>query len=87
MLFRKLPLNAITALTLVVGLIRCGRNEVVNSGSSREENSAMNASATAKGERPLVVATTSVLCDLTSQVAHQTVDCCLKLLRWHNSKF
>ncbi len=24
MLFRKLPLNAITALTLVIGLISCG---------------------------------------------------------------
>ena len=73
-MFRKLPLSAITALTLALGLISCSGNEQVNSSSGTEENSAVNTSSTATGERPLVVATTSVICDLTKQVAAQTVD-------------
>ena len=73
-MFRKLPLSAIAALTLALGLIGCGGNEQVNSNSGTEENSAVNTSTTATGERPLVVATTSVICDLTKQVAAQTVD-------------
>ncbi len=73
-MFRKLPLSAITALTLALGLIGCGGNEQVNSNSGTEENSAVNTSSTATGERPLVVATTSIICDLTKQVAAQTVD-------------
>lgn len=72
-MFRKLPLSAITALTLALGLIGCGSNEQVNS-TGTEQNSAVNTSNTATGERPLVVATTSILCDLTKQVAAQTVD-------------
>ncbi len=73
-MFRKLPLSAIAALTLAIGLISCGGNEQVNSNSGTEENSAVNTSSTATGERLLVVATTSVICDLTKQVAAQTVD-------------
>ena len=73
-MFRKLPLSAITALTLAIGLISCSGNEQVNSNSGTEENSAVNTSSTATGERPLVVATTSIICDLTKQVAAQTVD-------------
>ncbi|NJN09032.1 MAG: zinc ABC transporter solute-binding protein [Richelia sp. RM2_1_2] len=72
-MFRKLPLNAIAALTLAIGIISCGGNEQVNSKSGTENDSAVNTSATT-GERPLVVATTSVLCDLTKQVAAETVD-------------
>lgn len=73
-MFRKLPLNAIAALTLAIGIISCGGNEQVNSNSGTENDSAVNSSSTATGERPLVVATTSVLCDLTKQVAAETVD-------------
>ena len=73
-MFRKLPLSAITALTVALGLIGCGGNEQVNSNSGTEGNSAVNTSSTATGERPLVVTTTSVICDLTKQVAAQTVD-------------
>lgn len=73
-MFRKLPLSAIAALTLALGLIGCGGNEQVNSNSGTEENSAVNTSTTATGKRPLLVATTSVICDLTKQVAAQTVD-------------
>ncbi|MBF2014177.1 MAG: zinc ABC transporter substrate-binding protein [Rivularia sp. T60_A2020_040] len=72
-MFRKLPLNAIAALTLAIGIISCGGNEQVNSKSGTENDSAVNTSSTT-GERPLVVATTSVLCDLTKQVAAETVD-------------
>ncbi|MGB6298460.1 MAG: zinc ABC transporter substrate-binding protein [Rivularia sp. (in: cyanobacteria)] len=73
-MFRKLPLSAITALTLAFGLISCSSNEQVNSNSGTEENSAVNTSSTATGERPLVVATTSIICDLTKQVAAETVN-------------
>ena len=73
-MFVKLALNAITVLTLAVGLISCDRNEQVNSELGREENSAVNTSSTATGERALIVATTNVICDLTKQVAAQTVD-------------
>lgn len=73
-MFRKLPVNAIAALTLAIGIISCGGNEQVKSNSGTENDSAVNTSSTASGERPLVVATTSVLCDLTKQVAAETVD-------------
>lgn len=73
-MFRKLPLNAIAALTLAIGIISCAGNEQVKSNSGTENDSAVNSSSTATGERPLVVATTSVLCDLTKQVAAETVD-------------
>ncbi|MGF1675674.1 MAG: metal ABC transporter solute-binding protein, Zn/Mn family [Rivularia sp. (in: cyanobacteria)] len=73
-MFRKLPLNAIAALTLAIGIISCAGNEQVKSNSGTENDSAVNTSSTATGERPLVVATTSVLCDLTKQVAAETVD-------------
>ncbi|WP_414620378.1 metal ABC transporter solute-binding protein, Zn/Mn family [Calothrix sp. CCY 0018] len=71
-MFRKLPLSAITGLTLAIGLISCGETPSV-SNTQTTENTATNTSSTT-GERPLVVATTSVLCDLTKQVAAQTVD-------------
>ena len=74
MMFTKLPVSAITALTIAIGLISCGGTPEVNSNSGTEENSAVNTSNTTTGERPLVVATTSVLCDMTKQVAAQTVD-------------
>jgi len=73
-MFRKLPVNAIAALTLAIGIISCGGNEQVKSNSGTENDSAVNTSSTTSGERPLVVATTSVLCDLTKQVAAETVD-------------
>ena len=81
-MFRKLPLSAIclqqrfaiASLTLALGLISCSGNEQVNSSSGTEESSAVNTSSIATGERPLVIATTSVICDLTKQVAAQTVD-------------
>ena len=73
-MFRKLPLSAIATLTLALGLIGCGGNEQVNSNSATQKNSAVNTSSTVTGERPLVVATTSVICDLAKQVAAQTVN-------------
>ncbi|NJN13879.1 MAG: zinc ABC transporter solute-binding protein [Richelia sp. RM1_1_1] len=56
-----------------MGLISCAETPSVNSNTETTENTATNTSTTT-GERPLVVATTSVLCDLTKQVAAQTVD-------------
>ena len=71
-MFRKLPLKAIATFTVAIGLISCSETSSV-SNTETTENTATNTSSTT-GERPLVVATTSVLCDLTKQVAAQTVD-------------
>ncbi|NJL80553.1 MAG: zinc ABC transporter solute-binding protein [Richelia sp. RM2_1_2] len=65
--------NAVATLTFAIGLISCGETPSVNSNTETTENTATNTSTTT-GERPLVVATTSILCDLTKQVAAQTVD-------------
>ncbi|MEA5596852.1 metal ABC transporter solute-binding protein, Zn/Mn family [Rivularia sp. UHCC 0363] len=65
---------AIATLTLAIGLISCGETPSVNSNTKTRENTAVNTSSTTTGERPLVVATTSVLCDLIKQVAAETVD-------------
>ncbi|MEL6458501.1 MAG: zinc ABC transporter substrate-binding protein [Cyanobacteria bacterium J06621_15] len=73
-MFRKLPLSAITALTLALGLISCSGNEQVNSNSGTGEDSGAKTTSNVSEERPLVVATTSIICDLTKQVAAQTVD-------------
>ena len=54
-MFRKLPLSAITALTLALGLISCSGNEQVNSNSGTEENTAVNTSSTATGSVSLLL--------------------------------
>lgn len=72
-MYRKIALNAVTAISLCLGLIACNGVAEDNSNSGIEENTAVNTSSTTKN-RPLVVATTSVICDLTKQIAAQTVD-------------
>lgn len=65
MMFNKLPIDAITALSLAIGLISCDATPSVNFNSGTENNSVVNTSDTVTAERPLVVATTNVLYDLT----------------------
>lgn len=73
-MFAKLPLNVIATITLAIGLISCGGNPEVNSNSGSEENSIDNTSNTAKDKLPLVVTTSSVVCNLTKQIVDETVN-------------
>jgi manganese/iron transport system substrate-binding protein len=54
-------------VTLLVGLSSCGTGQPTSTTQEAIE-------ATTTKERPLIVATTSVLCDLTQQIAKETVD-------------
>jgi manganese/iron transport system substrate-binding protein len=77
MLCKKLPfgirqIGGLTALSLIVGLSGCGTTSEAPSASPSPATSAAGAAST--GDRPLVVATSSVVCDVTRQIAADTVD-------------
>jgi manganese/iron transport system substrate-binding protein len=61
----------LTALSLTVALIGCPQTE---SATRSNTNPTTSSPQTASSDRPLVVATTSILCDLTKQVAAETID-------------
>jgi manganese/iron transport system substrate-binding protein len=67
------PMAGFTLLALTLGLGGCGPSPSTQAPSP---TSTIGASPTASGaaDRPLVVATTSVVCDLTRQIAADTVD-------------
>ncbi|MDJ0617199.1 MAG: zinc ABC transporter substrate-binding protein [Calothrix sp. MO_192.B10] len=72
---RNIRLNAIAALILGMGLIGCNSVPESNSNSNAStNNTAVTTSDRSSENRPLVVATTSVLCDLTKQIAADTVN-------------
>lgn len=64
-MLQKIRVREIVALILALGLIGCN--------SDRETTLSARDTSTTQ-DRPVVVATTSVLCDLTTQVAAETVD-------------
>lgn len=66
-MFLQLPYIKITVVALVLGLAGC-------SPAQQTTNTVNTATALAKDERPLVIATTSVICDLTQQVAGKTIE-------------
>jgi manganese/iron transport system substrate-binding protein len=70
---KPLPMAGFALLTLTLGIGGCGPSPSTQSPSP---TSTIVASPTASGsaDRPLVVATTSVVCDLTRQIAADTVD-------------
>ncbi len=77
MLCKKLPLGirqigGLTALSLIVGLSGCGTTSQPQSASPSPAPSESGTVST--GVRPLVVATNSVVCDVTQQIAADTVD-------------
>lgn len=77
MLCKKLPfgirqIGGLTALSLILGLSGCGTTSETQSASPSPTTSAAGAAST--GNRPLVVATSSVVCDVTRQIAADTVD-------------
>lgn len=65
MILRKTFSRKLIGVALLVGLSSC---------SSRQSTSEEAIDTTATEDRPLVVATTSVLCDLTQQIAKETID-------------
>ncbi|MDJ0801011.1 MAG: zinc ABC transporter substrate-binding protein [Calothrix sp. MO_167.B12] len=72
---QNIRLNAIAALILGMGVIGCNSVPESNSNNTAStNNTAITASDRSSENRPLVVATTSVLCDLTKQIAADTVN-------------
>ena len=72
---RNVRLNAIAALILGMGVIGCDSAPESNSNSTTStNNTAITTSERSSENLPLVVATTSVLCDLTKQIAGDTVN-------------
>ncbi|XGV95169.1 MAG: metal ABC transporter solute-binding protein, Zn/Mn family [Leptolyngbya sp. BL-A-14] len=70
------PVLGIAALSLLSGLSSCTSTPVSQSGSPMAESNSPTAesgNSTAERDRPLVVATNTVLCDLTRQIAAATV--------------
>jgi manganese/iron transport system substrate-binding protein len=72
---QNIRLDAIAALILGMGLIGCNSVPEVNSNSTTPtNNTAVTTSDRTSENRPLVVATTSVLCDLTKQIAGDSIN-------------
>jgi manganese/iron transport system substrate-binding protein len=75
-----LPMAGLTLLTLVVGLGGCATQTPPSPSPASSVGASPGTSSTgatppaALGDRPLVVATTSVVCDLTRQIAAETID-------------
>jgi manganese/iron transport system substrate-binding protein len=70
---KSLPMAGFTLLALMLGLGGCGSSPSTQSPSPTSTIGA-NPTVSGSGDRPLVVATTSVVCDLTRQIAADTVD-------------
>jgi manganese/iron transport system substrate-binding protein len=68
---KSLPMAGFTLLTLTFGLGGCGTSPQPQVSSP---TGGVNPTVSGSGDRPLVVATTSVVCDLTRQIAADTVD-------------
>jgi manganese/iron transport system substrate-binding protein len=81
MLCKQLPFGirqfgGLTALSLILGLSGCGTTSPTQSASPDSATSAATSgtSASPTGDRPLVVATSSVVCNVTRQIAAETID-------------
>jgi len=65
-------LGSAAILAIAVGFAGCGSNQQTTNPSSNTSSAASPSSA--GGEKPKVVATSSVLCDITQAIAQDTVD-------------
>lgn len=70
LMLQNLKFRHLANCALVIVLCGCNTPPPTTVANSPPANS----EATASGNRPLVVATTSVLCDLTKQIAEDTID-------------
>jgi manganese/iron transport system substrate-binding protein len=76
-MLHTIKVKTATVLVLTLGLLGCNATPSTNEQTNIDNAtpSAATASNTAAtGDRPLVVATTSVICDMTEQIAGETVD-------------
>ncbi|MBW4582546.1 MAG: zinc ABC transporter substrate-binding protein [Tildeniella nuda ZEHNDER 1965/U140] len=70
-------IGGLTALSLLLGLGGCVSTPTplsVSPSASATTNATTTSSPVTKGDRPLVVATNTVICDLTQQIAADTVN-------------
>jgi manganese/iron transport system substrate-binding protein len=72
-MFLNLSFRNLAALSLLTGLVGCGSTPQSTAPSPSPAES-LTASPAASGDRPVVVASHSVLCDLTQQIAADTID-------------
>lgn len=61
-------------LTLLLGLIGCGSPQPTTSSSSSPDTTSAASSTSGNAGKPKVVATTSVLCDMTQEIAQDTIN-------------
>lgn len=83
MLCKRLPIKVsqiwgLTTLSLVISLTRCNTAPPTNQSSTTNSTAPTanetNNTTDARGDRPLVVATNSVTCGLTQEIAGNTID-------------
>lgn len=67
-------LESTVVLTLVLVLASCGSPQPTTPSSSSSNTTSTTASISGNGGKPKVVATTSVLCDMTQEIAKDTVN-------------
>lgn len=67
-------LESTVVLTLVLGLAGCGSPQPTTPSSLSSDTTSTAASISGNGGKPKVVATTSVLCDMTQEIAQDTVN-------------
>lgn len=65
------PIGGLTALSLIIGLSGCGTTPQTQSASPGPTTPT---TGVATGDRPLVVATSTDVCDVTRQIAADTID-------------
>lgn len=77
-MLQKARVKLLTAIALTVGVIGCNSPQETNTQTSpTSDNAALttgNNSAQTNENKPLVVATSSVICDMTQQIAADTVN-------------
>ena len=71
---KKRCLESTVVLTLVLGLASCGSPQPTTSSSSSSDTTSTTASISGNAGKPKVVATSSVLCDMTQEIAQDTVN-------------
>jgi manganese/iron transport system substrate-binding protein len=67
-------LGSAAILTVALGLASCGSPQQTRTVSSSSDTTSAASPTSAIGGKPKVVATTSVLCDMTQEIAKDTVD-------------
>lgn len=67
-------LKSTFVLTLVLGLTGCGSPQPTTLSSSSSDTTSTASSTSGSSSKPKVVATTSVLCDMTQEIAQDTID-------------